>query len=300
MNIKVSLILISCIIITSCGRGVVNIDDQIFQPKIVMQGTLFPHQKVEKIKISRNFPLDTRIINEQILIPDAQATIIDSSSDTAYQLTFNSETGYFEYTNNDLVIEYGGTYTLEVKAVIDGQELFAKSTTTVPEPGFEILDSKSVLDSMVYRKRGFDGELINFEIVINRSPGTNFYALSLIALDADTSTFIYDNPFGDLSAEDVLKDFQDFKYIYSWIQDTPLEAGESSIEIFWFFTWFYGNHQAIVYAADRNFKDFLQTHEEVQEIDGNFHEPAMHIEGDGIGVFYSAIADTVYFKVLKD
>ena len=282
--------------ITACGEGVVNIDEQAFQPKIVIQGTLLPGHKVTKIKISRNFPLNTNINNDEIIIKDAQATIFDKLG-TAYNLTFNFNTRYYEYIGTDLVIEYGESYTLEVTATIDGRELFAKSTTTVPEAGFEILESKSVLDSMVYRERDANGELKSFEITFERSAGTDFYALSLTALDADAAAFIYDNPFGE---EDVLDDFDDFKFTYSWIQDTPKEAGESSLEIFWFFTWFYGDYQAIVYAADRNFKDFLQTHNEVQEIDGNFHEPAFHIEGDGIGVFGSAIADTVYFKMLKE
>ncbi|MFQ5769962.1 MAG: DUF4249 family protein [bacterium] len=292
------LLLIISLLIASCGKGLVNLDEQTFQPKIVIQGTLFPHHKVDKIKISRNFPLNTIINNDTIVIQDATVTIFDDTG-TAYRLTFNTDTGYYEYIGTDLVIEYGKSYTLKVTATIDDRELHAKSTTTVPEAGFEILESQSVLDSMFYRERDLHGELKNFDITFKRSPGTDFYALSLTALDADTATFIYDNPFGDFNAEDVLDDFQDFKYTYTWIQDTPGEQGESNMEIFWFFIWFYGDYQAIIYAADKNFKDFLQTHNEVQEIDGNFHEPAFHIEGHGIGVFGSAIADTVYFRVLK-
>jgi hypothetical protein len=55
----------------------------------------------------------------------------------------------------------------------------------------------------------------------------------------------------------------------------------------------------IIYAADRNFRDFQITHELLQSIDGNYHEPAFHIDGDGIGVFGSAAVDTAYFEVLR-
>ena len=34
-------------------------------------------------------------------------------------------------------------------------------------------------------------------------------------------------------------------------------------------------------------------------MDGNFHEPKLHIEGDGIGVFATAVTDTTYFLVIK-
>ena len=54
-----------------------------------------------------------------------------------------------------------------------------------------------------------------------------------------------------------------------------------------------------VIFPDRNFRDFQATHEVTQGADGNHHEPAFHIDEDGIGVFGSAIVDTVYFNVLR-
>jgi hypothetical protein len=55
----------------------------------------------------------------------------------------------------------------------------------------------------------------------------------------------------------------------------------------------------IVYAADENYRLFSLSYKNVQEFDGNFHEPKVTLQGDGIGVFASMIADTVYFKVNK-
>ncbi len=281
----------------SCGGGTVNID-QTYEPKIVIQGTLFPQQRAE-VKIMRNFPLGTVVDRNKIVIRDARVVIFEEDR-TQHNLRFNINKQSYEQLDPNLVIDYGKTYTLEVDATIDGQQLSAKSTTRVPQAGFEILESKSVLDSMVYREKDENDEVKLFDVRFNRSPGIDFYAISILAIDADTSTFVYDNPFGDLDADDVLDDFDDFRYAFNWIQDTPLEAGESHMEIFWFFTWFYGKYQAIIYAGDKNFKDFLVTHDQVQEIDGNYHEPAFHFEGDGIGVFGSAIADTVNFWVLRE
>ncbi len=280
----------------SCGGGIVEID-QTYEPKIVIQGTLFPQQRAE-VKIMRNFPLGTVVDRNKIVIRDARVVIFEEDR-TQHNLRFNINKQSYEQLDPNLVIEYGKTYTLEVDATIDGQELSAKSTTSVPQAGFEVLESQSVLDSMAYREKDENDEVKLFDVRFNRSPGIDFYAISILAIDADTSTFVYDNPFGDLDAGDVIDDFDDFRYAFNWIQDTPLEAGESHMEIFWFFTWFYGKYQAIIYAGDKNFKDFLVTHDQVQEIDGNYHEPAFHFDGDGIGVFGSAIADTVNFWVLR-
>lgn len=66
------------------------------------------------------------------------------------------------------------------------------------------------------------------------------------------------------------------------------------------YLYFYTRYRIIIYAADRNFRDFQATHEVTQGADGNHHEPAFHIDGDGIGVFGSAVVDTAYFEVLRE
>jgi hypothetical protein len=62
---------------------------------------------------------------------------------------------------------------------------------------------------------------------------------------------------------------------------------------------FYDDYEIIMYAADKNYKDFFITYQNVVELDGNFHEPKFNIEGDGIGVFGSIIADTVSCRVIR-
>jgi hypothetical protein len=298
MNKYSILVGLACSLLTACGEGSIVVDGNTFEPKIVIQGTLFPNQPVN-IRLMRNFPLGTAVDFDNLVLADAEAAIVDGSG-RSFVLRLNPETEFYQYRGSDLQIVYGGTYTLEVSATIDGKELSAQSTTTLPQQGFRVLRDQSELGPMSYRERDLNGDLIDFQVTFERSPETNFYAVSVTALDAAILTFIYENPFGDFNEDDVEKDFNDFKYAFNWIQDTPSRIGESTIQIFSFFTWFVGNYQAVVYAADRNFKDFLITHEEVQEIDGNFHEPALHIVGDGIGVFGSAIADTVHFTILPD
>jgi hypothetical protein len=161
----------------------------------------------------------------------------------------------------------------------------------VPNPGLEIVSLNH--DTLSYYQRDTNGNIINFNIGFERSPGTNFYLVTILALDADVNTFVYDNPFTEETPEDVAGDLDDFRYNYGWIQDTPTTPGQSSMEIFWFDLWFYSRYEVILYAADKNYQDFLKTYNEVREIDGNYHEPVFHIEGDGVGVFGSAVIDTV-------
>jgi len=179
----------------SCGGGTVEID-QTYEPKIVIQGTLFPQQRAE-VKIMRNFSLGTVVDRNKIVIRDARVVIFEEDG-TQHNLRFNISKQSYEQLGPNLVIEYGKTYTLEVDATIDGQQLSAKSTTRVPQAGFEVLESQSVLDSMAYREKDENDEVKLFDVRFNRSPGIDFYAISILAIDADTSTFVYDNPFGDI------------------------------------------------------------------------------------------------------
>lgn len=280
--------------LAACGESNLSITEATYQPKIAVQGILIPGQ-VPQIKISRNFPVNVVIDPADIAIPNASVTISDAAG-ARRTLLYNPQTQAYEAQFD---VAYNTTYTLNVEAGIDGRTLHASATTTVPNAGFKILEERSNLGSMVYRQRDAQGNLINFDVVFERSPGTGYYLVSLVALDADTSKFIYDNPFRELTAEDVFTDFEEYKYLYYWLQDRPLTPGISNTEILSLFTFFYSRYRVIIYAADRNFRDFQITHELLQGIDGNYHEPAFHIEGDGIGVFGSAVADTAYFEILR-
>jgi len=279
-----------------CGKGEVDITGATYVPKIVIDGTLMPGKPVNDILLSRNVPLDASADLSALTLATAQATITDSAG-TVYPLLYDSADQDFE--NFGIHVQYGATYRLDVTATIDSRMLSAWATTTVPDQGFSLILSKSRLDTLSYRQRDSAGTLLNFSVTFQRTPGHEFYVLSVDAMDADTSTFIYDNAFYDFDAGDVIDNFDELASGFNWIQNAPPGPGESNMEVFWFHVNFYGDYRSVVYAGDRNFRDFFVTQENVQEIDGNFHEPTLHIEGDGIGYFGSALADTVYFTVRR-
>ena len=279
---------------SGCGKGNVDITSATYVPKIVIDGTLMPGKLVNDIALTRNLPLDASVDIDQLSLTAAVASITDTAG-IVYPLSYDPSAQRFY--NAAIRPRYGSTYRLEVTADIDGHTLQASATTTVPDSGFALLLAKSRLDTLTYRQRDGSGNVLGFHVAFDRTPGNQFYALSVTALDADTTTFIYDNAFYDYTAEDVIKNIDELPYGFNWIQDAPPGPGESDLEVFWFHVNFYGNYQGVVYAGDKNFRDWLVTQENVLEIDGNFHEATMHIEGDGIGYFGSAIADTVYFYV---
>ncbi len=300
MNLKTyikngMLILFSAVLLNACGEGTVNIDENQYDAKIAIEAILVPNQAVEKIYITRNFRVNQNLQRTNIFLPNADVVLTDLDNGEIYTLQFDSDKLWFYYPGSDLTIGYERSYRLDVTARIEGEVLQASATTTTPKAGLEIVGVN--YDTLAYFQRNANDDLLFFELAFQRAPGTDFYLQTTTALDAEVASFVYDNPYEDFTEEEVLDDLTDFSYEWEWIQNTPITPGITNMEIFWFDIWFYGRYEIVVYAADPNYQDFLRTYNNVQDDDGNFHAPVFHIEGDGIGVFGSAVADTVYLTV---
>ncbi|MBN1406768.1 MAG: DUF4249 family protein [Calditrichaceae bacterium] len=301
------LILSLIIFIYSCGKGSVEVENTSYRPKIVIDGYLVPHHKVKNIRITRNFKINENL-NNFSLIPEVNnttVTITDLQTDIVYPLSFHRapeqdrrlENYYWEYNGDDLLIEYGQRYQLNVTTIIDGKELQASSITKIPEDGFEIININYT--ELKYREQDENNQSKHFMLTINRAPGTTFYVNTIQALNPSKYNYIYNNPYSNPDSSEVEEDLVDWSYTYDWTQDTPETAGYTNVQMFWPYFNFYDDYQIITMACDINYKEFLQTYDSVQEEDGNFHEAKYNIQGDGIGVFGSVVMDTLYVKVTK-
>jgi hypothetical protein len=302
MKNKLIITFYCLLFIVACGEGVVEVDERNYEEKIVIEGYLYPTRPVKNIRITRNIPMNTNLYRIGLFIDNAEATLLDLTDSPAeeYPLTYNPDSLGYEIVGRDLHIAYGGRYQLEVTATIDGKTLSTRCTTTVPDSGFKI-DHTLSSDSLFFNKRGQDGILQKPQVVFRRSPQTDFYAFSFVALEASTTSFIYSHPFvHNIEEKDVEEHLDDLKYSLDSIFNTPESSGTTTLTVEHYHTFFYGWYRVIAYAGDQNFKDFFLTHANVMEMDGNLHEPKMHFAGDGIGVFGSVIADTLYYKILED
>jgi hypothetical protein len=50
-----------------------------------------------------------------------------------------------------------------------------------------------------------------YTVVFERSPGTGYYVIPLVSLDAGTSAFIYNGPFNENTPADVTAFFEDLR-----------------------------------------------------------------------------------------
>ncbi|MBD3225149.1 MAG: DUF4249 family protein [Caldithrix sp.] len=280
----------------SCGKTSVTVDEDTYDPKIVVQGLLHPGKPIQRVYINRNFPVNQTIDREHIPLENARASVTDLTSGASEILQYEADSAY--YKGQTMVIQHEHTYRLQVEATVEDQLLTTQSTTTIPARGFAIDAAQSCKGDIIYRQPNADGRIRKPCIVYQRSRGVELYVLSIVALDADSSTFIRNNPYG-IDLKFVSENFEAFKFEEVWSPNEPQTPGISRLEIPWLDIWFYGRYRAILYAADRNFYEFFATHDNVQDFDGNLREPYFNFEGDGIGVFGSAITDTIHFNIVS-
>lgn len=286
--LKHFLIAAAALIFAECGSPGVNVNDAQYEPKITVEGYLYCGETVNDIKLMRNFPLGA---------PLDQSTLYLTPSGNNVTVTVNGTPLFFDpgtnsYYNTDMKVGYGKTYTLEVYATIDGKNLHTTSATTTPQKGFEVL--KKNLGQLKYNTT------LPY-VTFKTSPGTDYYIFSIVPDSASTANFIYANALrSNEDSAKVANDLNDLKFRYGTVNNIDSYTGQTytySVQLNQ--TWFYGSYTLIAYAGDTNFKDYVMTAPSVQEFDGNFHEPIPIFNGDGIGVFASAIRDTVRFTIIK-
>jgi hypothetical protein len=287
-KINIIILALSSIIFMECGRPGVNINDAGYEPKIAVEGYLYCGETIKDIRLSRNYAIGVPIDSSSLYLTPSGNNVI---------ITINGVPLYFDqstntYFNRQVTVDFNKTYTLAVSAIVDGQNLQTTSTTTTPQKGFAVFNNN--LGQFTY-----DGNPIT--VNFKTSPGTDFYVFSIVPDTASTANFIYNNVLRkNIDSSDVVSNFNDFKFRDGILDNINSNAGiDYSFTLQLQDTWFYSSYTIIAYAGDTNFKDYFLTAPNVEEFDGNFHEPIQIFTGAGIGVFASAIRDTVKFSIVR-
>jgi hypothetical protein len=288
---------ISVKLFSACSDEEVILGEAVYEPKIVVEGYLYPEHCVDNLKICRNIPFNQVVDYEKTIIADAKVILTDLSSDKNYELTYDKNNLDYGYEKKDFKINFSNSYKLEVWASIDRQNLYVYSVTTTPATDIKI--EKDGTDTIIYRQKDKSNNLIKYKIKLHPPRQAEIIVVSVTAEQPGAGNFIFDNPYLKIDSSDVANDITRYSYQCYSLDNYNPAAEELNFNIDWTLIWFYGKYRVIIYAGDKNFKDFFLTQKDIQEPGGNFHELKIDFIGDGIGVFASLVADTTYFFVKK-
>ncbi len=304
-TIKLITYILPALLLIACGKATMEPSNSGFESKIVIEGFLAAGNPIKDIRITRNVPVGTDLNNTNLISdPNTTQVLLTNETDNiTYDLAFHSTNNgslddyYWYCTDNSVLVENDKTYSIQVSAVIDGKTLNASSTTTVPSATFKIADINYT--ELQYRQKDENNEVLEFMVTFDHAVGSDFYMMVVNAMDAELDSFIYDNPIEKLDEQDVIDHYNDYIDEYNYIINIDDTPGQTDFRVWWSDLWFYGRHQINLMVVDENYGKFIDTYEDVQEDDGNFHEPIFAIEGDGIGVFGSFVADTTWITVTR-
>jgi hypothetical protein len=260
----------------------------LYEPKIAVEAYLFCGETVKDIRLTRNFKLETKIEPDKLNLTPQENMVTVSINGIPLNFDPNKKT----YYNDQITVDYDKTYRIEIHAEIDGKQLTASSTTVTPKKGFSVINRE--LGVFKYKQS-------KTPIYFKTSPGTDLYIFSIVPDSASVKNFIYNNLyFPNIDTVDIWDDLNGYRFQIESVNDIDSYSSNNySYELKGYDTWFYSPYTVTVYAGDKNLRYYLSTVMEIQEMDGNFHEPYPVLEGDGIGVFASAIKEVVKFKITK-
>jgi hypothetical protein len=271
----------------SCGEPNVNVEAVEYVPKIAVEAFIYPGEEISGIRIMRNFPLEESVKEDDLFLTPQQNNVIVTINGNELEFDPVSKTYFW-----NAIVDFNTEYTININATIREKALYATAKTTTPGPGFDLMQNElgtfSYSDALP-------------AIEFTTSSTTDFYIFSVIADSNSTDNFIYDNRINPgIEKSDVEDRMSSFLLQSRWLSHLdPDYSGTYTYQVEDFDVWFYANYRVIAYAGDYNFRQFHLTNSQLQEMDGNFHEPFQVFTGDGIGIFGSAIKDTAYFTLTK-
>ncbi|MDR9414806.1 MAG: DUF4249 family protein [Gracilimonas sp.] len=258
--------------------------DQLTEPtgeeKIpVVEGYLYSNQTTHQVQLSLMIPLtSTDTIPEPI--NDAEVVLIHNDATYPFSLA-PGDSGLYQYTEDDLIIQEGETYALEIQT---NNRTLSSETVVPPAP-----ENVSISDDVV----SIDSEQPFIEIVQNlpepeitwNNPEERYFYIVVENLENQPEPIISNENApgfnGGLFAGNVS------------FRTTPTNDDSYTINLR---GGFYGLHKATIYSVNR---DYVNLYEEREQDSRQLNEPPTNIK-NGLGIFTSFSSDSIFFRVLKN
>jgi len=276
---KIYITLVAVLLFVSCeDENLNNIADNQF----VVEAFLFAGQPVDDIKIKTTFPLT---VGEDTSVPinNAQVTLIKEGA--RFPLVSSDSEGNYNYPGDDLTVETGDVFELEVIA----NGITATGTTTVPTPTTGLSISQ---DSIKVPQLPFSSGMAAIVMAIQEF------------LQGSSIEARWDNPEGDLyfmvveSADDtfipifpqqVLDALETFRFVSEPTDESRLTFLAGTLVSF-------GSYSVEVFHINQ---EYAELYDNRTQDSRDLNEPPSNIT-NGLGVFSAFNSDRRIFYVVPE
>ena len=245
----------------------------------VVEGYLFSDQTTHQVQLSLMIPLTS---TDTIPEPINDAEVVLRHQDSAYPFSLApGDSGLYEYTRDDLIIQEGETYALEVHT--NSSTLSAE--TSVPQAP----ENVSISNEIIY----IDSDQSFIEIVQNlpqpeitwNNPEERYFYIVVGNLENQPEPIISNENAPGFNGGQFAGNLS--------FRTTPTNDDSYTINLR---GGFYGLHKATIYSVNR---DYVNLYEEREQDSRQLNEPPTNIK-NGLGIFTSFSSDSIFFRVLKN
>lgn len=274
MNRILLVALAALLVFSACD----TVDSSQTDPQIVVEAFLFAGEPVDDIRLAEAVPLASE---DSTTTPIGTADVRLTKNGVAYPLVPSDSAGYYHYPGDDLTIEAGDVFRLEVDDA--GRRVTAE--TTVPSSPSNVTLPQHTLEVATFGGGGIGGG----------PPGR---------IGENTLTVTWDNPnealhyvvVESLVEEDpeyilpefVRDRFEGFRLITAPTTANFHDINARSLEVL-------GEHRVLVYRVNREYADLYENREQDSR---DLNEPPTNVEG-GLGIFSAFTSQAVPFRVVR-
>lgn len=274
--LKVMFGFLNLIFLSGCTESSPLISDE---DLVVVWGFVYANEPITDIKLTKTLALDADSSSEFSIINDAQVTVV--VNENRFECDYaGDEIGYYQYLDNDLVINSGDKTSIEIEW--QGQIITAEST--VPNPPSELNLESNVME--IPNFNDFQSLLDwrfseNREIIVNwnQESEDDWFYVVLKNLESNPTPININTNFSERMRE----------IIFPPVQDNTYRIRLPLIE-------FLGLHEIRVYRVNREYVDLYDSREQDTR---DLNEPLTNIEG-GLGVYSAFNSSTINMTVIQN
>ena len=274
--LKVMFGFLNLIFLSGCTESSPLISDE---DLVVVWGFVYANKPITDIKLTKTLALDADSSSEFSIINDAKVTVV--VNENRFECDYaGDEIGYYQYLDNDLVINSGDKTSIEIEW--QGQIITAEST--VPNPPSELNLESNVME--IPNFNDFQSLLDwrfseNREIIVNwnQESEDDWFYVVLKNLESNPTPININTNFSERMRE----------IIFPPVQDNTYRIRLPLIE-------FLGLHEIRVYRVNREYVDLYDSREQDTR---DLNEPLTNIEG-GLGVYSAFNSSTINMTVIQN
>jgi hypothetical protein len=248
---------------------------------LVVEAFLYAGEPVDSVRLTEAVPLDQED-STAVPVNDAEVRLIKEG--VSYALTASDVNGYYHYSGDDLSIEAGDRFRLEVTYA--GQRVTAETTVPSSPEGVALSSDQLEVPDFSGGFGGFPGGGGNpfdggIAVTWNNLSGDPYYVVVESTADGEPESIIPDNGFGRL--------FGGFRLINLPTRTNYQDINTTQLEVL-------GPHRVLVYRIN---DEYAALYENRQQDSRDLNEPPTNIEG-GLGIFTAFSSVSAAFEVVRE